>query len=125
MSGDFREIGLAKVLWKSISSLLEHQLTAAITFHDVLHGFRAGCGAGSAALEDNLIQQLMVIREAVHFEVLMDLHKAYDTLDQDICLKILTLYVVGPWALQLLRTYWDRLTMIARASGYFGLPFKG
>ena len=27
--------------------------------------------------------------------------------------------------LRLLRTYWDWLTMVARAGGYFGLPFKG
>ena len=55
----------------------------------------------------------------------MVLHKAYDTLDWGICLKIIVAYGVGPRAFQLLRKYWDRLTMVARAGGYFGLPLKG
>ena len=40
--GDFRGIGLVKVLWKAIVSLLNLRLTSAIYFHDTLHGFRAG-----------------------------------------------------------------------------------
>ena len=42
--GDFRGIGLVEVLWKAITSLLNHQLTAVISFHDTLHGFWAGRG---------------------------------------------------------------------------------
>ena len=45
-----------------LTSLLNRQLTTAIKFHDVLYRFRAGRGAGTAALEAKLIQQLMAVR---------------------------------------------------------------
>ena len=59
---------------------------AAITYHDALHGFWAGRGTGTAALEDNLPQQLMAMREAVLFEVFLDLDKDYDNLDREMYL---------------------------------------
>ena len=49
--GEFRGIGLVKVLWKAITSLLNCQLTTAISFHDTLHGFWVVQGTGTAALE--------------------------------------------------------------------------
>ena len=41
------------------------------------------------------------------------------------CLEILEGYGVGPNARRLLTTYWRRLTMVARAGGYYGTAFKG
>ena len=41
------------------------------------------------------------------------------------CLDILEGYGVGPGARRLLKTYWRRLTMLARAVGYYGEAFKG
>ena len=41
------------------------------------------------------------------------------------CLEILESYDVGPSARRLLKTYWRRLTMVARAGGYYGEAFKG
>ena len=40
-------------------------------------------------------------------------------------LELLMFYRVGPSTLRLLRTYWDQLTMVAKADGYFGHPFNG
>ena len=40
-------------------------------------------------------------------------------------LYLLAAYGVGPRTVRLLQTYWDRLTMVAKAGGYFGRPFKG
>ena len=57
--------------------------------------------------------------------ILLDLHKAYDALDRSRCLEILEGYGVGPRARQLLRTYWGKMTMVARAGGYHGDAFKG
>ena len=48
--GYFRGVGLFEVLWKAIASLLNRRLTAVISFHDMLHGFRAGRGTRTADL---------------------------------------------------------------------------
>ena len=49
----------------------------------------------------------------------------YDALDRSRCLEILDGYGVSPSASRLLTTYWRRLTMLARAGGYYGEEFKG
>ena len=54
--------------------------------HDVMHGFWAGRGTGTAALEAKMIQQTTAMREAVLFEVFLDFQKAYDSLDWDRCI---------------------------------------
>ena len=41
------------------------------------------------------------------------------------CLEILAGYGVVPRALQILWTYWYRLTMVSKAGGYYGPLFKG
>ena len=41
------------------------------------------------------------------------------------CLIFLAAYGVGPRTIRLLWIYCIRLTMVARAGGYFGRPFKG
>ena len=48
--------GLSKVLWKAVARPLNLRIKAAILFHDTLHGFWAGRGAGTAALEAKLLQ---------------------------------------------------------------------
>ena len=57
--------------------------------------------------------------------IFLDLHKAYDYLDRYRCLEILEEYGVGPWALCLLKIYWDCLSMVAHAEVYYDAPFKG
>ena len=117
-------IGLVEVLWKAVTSLLNCQLTAAIKFYDVMHKFWEGRLTGTLVLEANLLQHLRAIREAVIFEVFLDLQKAYDALYWERCLKILAAYGFGPRTLLLFQKYWYHMTMLARAGGYFGLPFK-
>ena len=56
--------------------------------------------------------------------IFLDLHKAYEALDWSRCLEILEGYGVGPCAQRLLQTYWRRLTLVARASGYYGTAFQ-
>ena len=53
---DYRGIGLVEVMWKFVAVILNRRLTSSITFHDVLHGFRAGRGTGTATLEAKLLQ---------------------------------------------------------------------
>ena len=57
--------------------------------------------------------------------IFLDLHKAYDALDRSRCLEILEGYGVGPRSRQLLRTYWGKMTMVARAGGYYRTAIKG
>ena len=65
------------------------------------------------------------MKEAVLFEVFLELQNSYDALDQDMCLNIIVSYGAGPRLIQILWTYWDRLTMVARAIRYFVLQFRG
>ena len=122
---DYRGIGIVEVMWKVVAELLNCRLTASITYHDFLHGFRAGRGTGTTTLEAKLLQQLAALREEVLYVILLDLHKAYDALDRFRCLDILKGYGVGPRARRILQTYWRRLTMVVRSGEYYGTAFKG
>ena len=57
--------------------------------------------------------------------IFLDLTKAYDALDRSRILEILEGFGVGPRARRLLRAYWGKSTMVARAGGYYGDGFKG
>ena len=93
---DYRGIVLVEVMWKVVAAILNCWLTASITYHDFLHGFRAGHGTGTATLDSNLLQQLAALREEVLYVIFVDLHKAYDALDRSRCLEILEGYGVEP-----------------------------
>ena len=123
--GEFRGIGLVEVTWKVVAVVLHRQLTAGIKLHDALHGFREGCGTGTATLEAKLFQQLAAIREEVLYVIFLDLTKAYDDLDRSRILEILKGYGVGDKVRRMLREYWDKTMMVARAGGYYGKGFKG
>ena len=58
----YQGIVIVEVMWKVVADILNFRLAASITFHDFLHGFRAGCGTGTATLEAKLIQQLAALR---------------------------------------------------------------
>ena len=79
---EYREIGLVEVTWKVVATILHRRLTTAITYHDALHGFRAGRGTGTATLEAKLLQQLAAMREEILYVIFLDLTKAYDALDR-------------------------------------------
>ena len=53
----------------------------------------------------------------------LDLHKAYGNLERSSCLEILEGYRVGPRACRILQKYWRRLSMVARAGGYYRTAF--
>ena len=122
---DYQGIVLVVVMWKVVAVILNRRFTSSTTFHDVLHGFWAGRGTETATLEAKLLQQLAAMREEVLYMIFLDLTKAYDALDRSRCLEILEGYGVGPSARRLLKTYWRRLTIVARAGGYYREAFKG
>ena len=57
--------------------------------------------------------------------IFLDLTKAYYALDRSRSLEIFKRYGVGVRVRRMLREYWDRTTMVARAGGYYGKGFKG
>ena len=122
---DYWGIGLVEVMWKVVAAILNRRPTTSITYHDFLHGFRAGRGTDTATLEAKLLQQLAALREEVLYVIFLDMHKAYDALDRSSCLDILEGYGVVPRACWLPRAYWGEMTMVARAGGYYGEAFKG
>ena len=65
------------------------------------------------------------MKEEVLYVIFLDLTKVYNSLDRSRCLEILEGYGVGPSARRFLTTYLRRLTMVARAGGYYGIEFKG
>ena len=75
-------IGLVEVIRKVVAAILNCWLTASTTFHDFLHGFRAGCITGTATLKAKLIEQLEALREEFLYVIFLDLHKVYDALDR-------------------------------------------
>ena len=121
---DVRGIGLVHVLWKTISGIINIRITSSIQLHDTLHGFCAGRGTDTDTLEEKLLQQLINMRDMVLHSVFHGLIKVYDAIDRDVCLDILAGYGVGPRTLRILRTYWVRLQMAARAGGYCGPVFQ-
>ena len=114
-----------EVMCKVVVAIINRRFTASITNHDFLYGFRAGCGTSTTTLNAKLLQQHAAFREEFLYVIFLDLHKAYYALDRSRCLEILEGYSVGPKSRRLLTSYWHRLTMVARASGYYGTSFWG
>ena len=80
---DFQGIGTVEVLLKTVTGLLNRHFTAAIYLNDVLHGFQAVNGMGTAAVEVKLLQQLTAMRDVVIHKIFLDFQKVYDNLDWD------------------------------------------
>ena len=58
----YRVIGLVGVMWKVMTVVINCHLTISISFCDVLHVLRLGCGMGTASLETKLIHQLISMK---------------------------------------------------------------
>ena len=59
--GGNRGIVIVEVLWKVCSVVVNFQLKRISVFHNALHGFIEGIGAGTAIMDANLSQQLVGI----------------------------------------------------------------
>ena len=120
--GKYRGIVLLEVLYKLCSTIIHLRLLNAIQFHSALHGFRPGRGTRTAILEAKLLQQLAVLETAPLFQVFLDLTKAYDSLDRDRVLEVLSAYGVGPNLCRFIRTFWNCIRLVPKVGGYFGKP---
>ena len=84
--GDYHGIGIVEVVWKAATAILNFCFAASITYHDPLHGFRSGCGTGTAYLEVKMLQKVYrgggqvcgVETKGAQFGIdLLDAHKGY------------------------------------------------
>ena len=75
-------------------------------------------------MEPALHQQLAAREQVPLYGIFLDIHKAFDAMDRGRCLQILEDAGVGPKALRLIRTFWDKVILVCRASGYHGSPFS-
>jgi hypothetical protein len=121
--GDFRGIGLLDPFWKVVEKVMVCRL-GSIEFHPCLHGGLPKRGTGTETIEAKLAQQLAWMEQEPLYQVLVDLRKAYDHLDQEQCLAIMTGYGVGPKLLRLQTKFWEQAQMVCRAGGSFGKPFR-
>ena len=100
--GEYHGVGLVEVIWKAVEVIINCRFTAAITYHDSLHGFRAVHSMGTTTLKVKLIQHVEALREVFLHVIFLDLNKAYDALEMYRCLVILECYGMGTRALRLL-----------------------
>ena len=114
---NFRWVGLVEVLWKSISGIIDCQLSSSIQFHNSLCGFCAGRGTRTAILGAKLFQQLIYMRDTVLRAIFLNLRKSYDALDRYRCLDILVGYEVEPRTLCILQIKWVCLQVVAKSGG--------
>ena len=100
-------------------ALIDTHLHASLQMHDFLHGFRDGRGTGTAIMEVKLAQELSRIYEGPLFLVLLDLRKAYDTVDQYRLIITLEGYGRGPQMCGLLETFWEYQQVVPRQNGFY------
>ena len=122
--GQFRGIALLDIVYKVVASVINTRITAAVTFHDALHGSVKSRGTGTGIMEAKLLSQLRKTSDDPLFMVFLDLKKAFYSLDRERALLVLEKYGVGPNLLRIIRSTWARDTMVPRQSGYFGRPFR-
>ena len=72
---EYPDIGIVEMLWKAVAVILDRLFTNSITYHDSLHGFRAGRGTWTATLEVKLLQHVLAMREAVLHTIFLYLQK--------------------------------------------------
>jgi hypothetical protein len=121
--GNFRGIGLLNPFWKVVKKIMVCRL-GSIEFHPCLHGGLPKRGTGTATIEAKLAQQLAWMEQEPLYQVFVDLRKAYDHLDQERCLAIMTGYGVGPKLLRLQTKFWNQAQMVCQAGGSFGKLFS-
>ena len=85
------------------------RLKRSVTLNYALHGFREGMGMGTKTLEAKLAHQLAGLAHEPLFRVFVDVRKAYDSLDMDLCMENLRGYGMDKRSACLIAHHWDNL----------------
>jgi hypothetical protein len=120
--GDFQGIGLLDPCWKVVEKNMVCQM-GTIDLHPCLHRGMPKQGTGTATIEAKLAQQLAWVEQEPLFQVFVDLCTAYNHINREKCLEIMTGYGVGLKLLRLQEKIWDQAEMVCCAGGSFGKPF--
>ena len=85
-----------------MEAIIDTHIKTVVEFHDILHGFRASRGTGTAFMDINMAQDITSI-----FLVFLDLWKAYSTLESGRLLQNLEGYWMGPKMWGILEEFWE------------------
>ena len=107
-----------------MEEIIDNRLRASVLLHDVLHGFRAGRGTGTAILELNLVQELARVDQDPLFLVFLDLCKAYSMVDHGHLLVKLEGNVSVPHMCRILAVFWYQQEVVTHQNGYHGPHFR-
>ena len=75
VNADTWGIGLIEVVWKVVGEVIDNHIKSVVQFYNVLHGFYAGRGTGTAIMELKLAQQLASVDQDPLFLVFIELQK--------------------------------------------------
>ena len=84
-----------EIVWKVVEVMIYNHIKTVVQFHDFLHGFCAGRGAGTAIMELKIVEYLASVDQDPLFLVFLDLRKSYDILDRWRLLQLLAVYGAG------------------------------
>ena len=110
-------IGIIEVLWKLVEIIINKSLKYSIEFCNALHGFRSGRGTGTTTIEEKPLHKIDVMWQQTLYDIFLDIHKAYDTLNMQRALNITVSCGVGERTIRLLRQYRKGQKMVVWASG--------
>ena len=120
---DTRVIGLLDTLWKVVEELIETRLRASLQFHDVLHGFLATIGTGTAIMDLDLAQYLAIVDQDPLFMFFLGLWKSYNTVDRERLIQTLEGYGARPRMCGFLETVWYHQQVVLTHNGCHSLAF--
>ena len=83
-----------------------------VHLHDVLNGFHARGGTGTAILKLNMAQDLASVDQDSLFLVFLDMQKTYDNIYPGILLTMLEGYSAGLPVCRILETFWEQQEVI-------------
>ena len=101
-----------------VGDFIDTCMCTSLQFHDVLHRLHAVRETGMAIMELKLAQDLSKVDHSPLFLFLLDLRKAYNTVDRE-----RLIYGAGPLLCGLLDTFWYHQQAVLRQNGFHGPAF--